>query len=187
VKLPIDGVEFVKGKEYAFYAAVSGTPPFAAVGPQYDSIPRNVAVRLVVDGQVGDLPWGRFQEFFVFSDPREVRLTLRAPAGGAGVLEIGVAENTGTVRFENLVLHEGCADVMVRRFEHGLAALNGSRMRAATIDLENLYPGARFRRLSGSQDPVVNSGASVAGVLILPPQDGLFLLEDTPAQGESDD
>lgn len=56
-----------------------------------------------------------------------------------------------------------------RDFERGIALLNGSGG-SKTVDL-----GGTFRKLTGTQDPTVNNGATVASVSI-PDNDGLILL-----------
>ena len=44
--------------------------------------------------------------------------------------------------------------IWMRRFENGVVLVNPSRTASASIDV-----GAGYRRLSGTQDPAVNSGA----------------------------
>jgi hypothetical protein len=62
-----------------------------------------------------------------------------------------------------------------RDFQYGVALANESGA-AATLDLS----GQRLRRLKGTQNPVVNSGAAVSTVTI-PSLDGLVLLRNGPA------
>jgi len=68
-------------------------------------------------------------------------------------------------------------EVMVREFEHGLVLANPSG-RPYTFDLARLFPGQRFRRLTGtpSQDPRTNNGAEVESTVTLASQDALFLV-----------
>jgi hypothetical protein len=56
-----------------------------------------------------------------------------------------------------------------RDFEHGVALMNGSGS-SKTVDL-----GGSFRKLTGTQDPTVNNGATVSSVSIAD-NDGLILL-----------
>jgi hypothetical protein len=67
-------------------------------------------------------------------------------------------------------------DAMYREFENGVVLANPTP-RAYTFDLAKLFPGKSFRRLKASplQDIATNNGASAAGSLTLPPDDGLFL------------
>jgi len=62
-----------------------------------------------------------------------------------------------------------------RDFEHGVAFANESSA-TATLDLS----GEKLRRLKGTQDPAVNSGAA-AGTVTIPSLDGLILLRSGAA------
>jgi hypothetical protein len=117
---------------------------------------------------------GYYQECTVFEDERRVELTLQAPAGGSGVLEICISESPGTVEISNLEIRRGCADVVYREFENGLVVLNGSSHQGVEVDLQAISPQSRFRRLKGSQDPVHNNGEPVEQFL-LNGRDGIFL------------
>jgi hypothetical protein len=61
--------------------------------------------------------------------------------------------------------------IYVRRYENGLVLVNPHRTAAATIDV-----GPGYRRLAGSQDPAVNSGA-VQSVVTLGPREGLLMVK----------
>ncbi len=111
----------------------------------------------------------------MFSKPREIFLTLPSPAGGNGRVELGLAEEPGDTTLSSVALYEGCADVMYRRFEQGLALLNGSASTPYTFELAKLTPGEAYRRIRGEQDQKHNSGERVGGSLTLAPRDGILL------------
>ena len=69
------------------------------------------------------------------------------------------------------------ADAMARRFEHGAVLANPS-MQPFAFELGRLFPGVRFRRIEGAQDPEANSGEPVSAAVVVPARDGLFLLEE---------
>jgi hypothetical protein len=70
-------------------------------------------------------------------------------------------------------------DVIVRAYEHGLVVANPAP-HPVTIDLADLRPGDKYRRLNGSskQDPRTNDGAPVTGPLQLAGKDALFLVRE---------
>ncbi len=79
-------------------------------------------------------------------------------------------EGPDSMLFTGLSAHRG-SDAMTRLFENGLVLVNPSRS-PYTFDLDKLYPGKKFRFLSGS-DP--NTGEDVTGPFTLGERDGLFL------------
>ncbi len=170
IRLALDAGEVAEGREYTVRFQARAPSPYAKVDPKYSAIPRNLEVRL----SVGDAE-GRSQEALVFSEQREVFLTLPSPADGNGRLEFGLAEEPGEITLSDIALYEGCADVMYRRFENGLALLNGSAMTPYTFELDRLVPGEAYRRIRGGQDPTHNSGERVGGSLTLGPRDGILL------------
>ncbi len=179
--LPLSGVELEEMAEYAVSFSVRGSSPYGEIAPRYRPIPRNINLRLRVGERVAPASApayyqkkGYYQECTVFEDERRVELTLQAPAGGSGVLEICISESPGTVEISNLEIRRGCADVVYREFEHGLVVLNGSSNQGVKVDLHAISPQSRFRRLKGSQDPVHNNGEPVEQFL-LNGRDGLFL------------
>jgi hypothetical protein len=68
-------------------------------------------------------------------------------------------------------------DAMLREFEHGVVLANPG-LRPHTFDLARLLPGRAYRRISGTamQDPQVNNGAPVGGIVELAGMDALFLV-----------
>lgn len=70
------------------------------------------------------------------------------------------------------------ADVLIRRFEHGVVVANPS-YRPAQVDLGRIFPNAIFRRLRATlcQDTAYNDGRVQDGVLELAPKDGIFLID----------
>ncbi|MFV1963947.1 MAG: hypothetical protein ACC628_00880 [Pirellulaceae bacterium] len=90
-------------------------------------------------------------------------------------LEFGLAEEPGQITLSGVQLYRGCADVMVRRFENGLALLNGSANAPHEFDLQTLFPSETYRRIRGRQDPKHNSGEIATGPIALGPRDGMLL------------
>jgi len=68
-------------------------------------------------------------------------------------------------------------DAMVREFENGIVLANPAPY-PLVFNLDKLFPGRRFQRLTGSsrQDPVINDGSIVKGDVILGAKDALFLI-----------
>jgi hypothetical protein len=178
-ELPIPDVQFRQYNEYAISFRVHGTSPFRHLGMEYAAIPRNITLRLVVDGQIGDRSKvafaGFIQEALVFEQEREVVLTLIAPADGSGILQICLSENRGTVVISDLTIREGCADVMARRFENGMVVLNGSSFTPVTVPLREAGSIRPYRRLQGTQDPDHNDGSPVGEQIAIPSGDAVFL------------
>lgn len=86
----------------------------------------------------------------------------------------------------------GTTNVWMRRYQNGVLILNGASSvsgthgdwgrhpgSAATID-NTVIPYGVYKRITGSQDPVRNSGAVVSGSFSLPAWDGIVLLCVTP-------
>jgi len=177
--LSLGDTPFERGKEYTVRFTVQGSNPWKQLNPRYSNIPKNIRVRLNING-VAELQLNPnvrgsyFQEFLVFEDPRECILTLRAPATGTGGIEFDLSENTGDVTISGLEIRKGCADVLYREFENGLVLLNGSYIDPIKVNIPKLFPNASFSRIQGTQDPVHNNGEP-SGVIILKPSDGIFL------------
>ena len=175
---PLGGRDLVATGEYGLRLTAAGDGPFATMERRCRAIPRNVAVRLVVhDGEGKRIP-GPYQEFLVFTDPREVALTLTASAAGAGTLEFCIGEAPGSVDLRGIELRPGCADVMWRPFENEVLLLNGSVCTAGEFPMDLLLPGQHLQRLKGVQDPNHNTGDAVGTSVTIAPLDGLFLLRE---------
>ncbi len=182
-QLPLESVILDELAEYAVSFDIRGSSPYKDVALRYKPIPKNIHLRLRVgDTLIPDaaLPSykaagkGYYQECMVFEDTRRVHLTLQAPATGEGMLEICISEVPGTIEISNLEIRKGCADVLYREFENGLVLVNGSSTTDIDIDPGSLFPGTRFERLKGTQDPVHNDG-SLAERIVLGRRDGMFL------------
>jgi hypothetical protein len=181
VQIPLSGMQFEENSEYAVSFTLCGTSPYADVTPRYRPIPRNINMRFRVDDKICPedartslKAKGLYQEVLAFEDGRRVDLTLQAPASGEGVLEICISEAPGTVEISNLEIRRGCADILYREFEHGVVLVNGSSVSPVDIDMQALFPKARFSRLSGTQDPTHNNGEPAIRV-VLEARDGIFL------------
>ncbi len=184
-ELPLKGVVFKKGTEYALRFNGRGDSPYGQINARYRPIPRNLVVRLRVDGKnanssgpVRSSRLGDTQECLLFEDRRIVDLTLTAAASGQGVLEFCLSESPGVLEISDLEIRDGCADVLYRPFEHGLVVLNGAKKTLVNFPVAKLLPGERFRRLKGSQDARHNNGEAVGDMLTIPPTDGFFLVRE---------
>jgi len=134
---PFAGVMLKARHEYSLRLTCGGDGPFAKMEPHYRTIPRNLAVRLIVRGKDGKSVLGSHQEFLAFTDARPVALTLTAPADGEGALEFCIGEAPGTVELCGIELRPGCADVVWRAFENGVVLLNGSVCSAVEFPMES--------------------------------------------------
>jgi len=170
IRLSMPAGDVRKGREYAIRFRARAPSPYSKVDPKYSSIPRNLTVRLSVDSTTG-----LDQETLVFEERREIFLTLTAPADGPGQLEFGLEEEPGVIELSPIGMYEGCADVMVRRFQNGVVLLNGSSATPHVFDLSMLFPGESYRRILGRQDSQHNSGEFVHAPLTLRPRDGIML------------
>ncbi|HVU23020.1 MAG TPA: Ig-like domain-containing protein [Opitutus sp.] len=66
--------------------------------------------------------------------------------------------------------------VYLRRFAHGLAIVNPKGNGPQTVDLAALFPGETYRRITGTQDPATNNGAT-ATTVTLDERNGLILVK----------
>ncbi|NQU41991.1 hypothetical protein HQ520_01810, partial [bacterium] len=180
--LPVSGVAFEEQAEYTLSFRVRASSMYGHVDPRYCPIPRNIIVRLCVDGRTaGDSAervqkqQGYREEFLVFEDERPVSLTIMAPTNGEGVLEICLSEAAGTIELRDLKIQKGCGDVLYRPFENGLVVLNGSHFSPVDFPVKELFPDGAFRRLKGEQDPSHNNGEPVGDVLTVQPLDAYLL------------
>jgi hypothetical protein len=108
----------------------------------------------------GPSDWQPVIAYFREAGPASLQLAIRARH--AGWLEVR------NVRAYNAPLG------LVRQFEHGVTLANLSVGEMA-FDLHRLFGPARYRRLQGVQNPVVNDGRVEAGSVRLPAISGLFL------------
>ncbi len=111
-------------------------------------------------------PWMSWAD----SSPFEASFAFRDVAPGEAALEI---EAEGDLRIEALSAHEA-PDAVARLFQGGAVLANPAH-HEVTFDLGRLFPGARLRRLRGTQDPAANDGGPVGRLLTLPRLDALFL------------
>lgn len=82
-------------------------------------------------------------------------------------------EDLAQLEIRNLAIREG-GEHLVRAYEHGLVIANPTPY-PWKVDLNNLYPGQKWKRLKGTQDVDANSGKRVEGVVELKGLDALFL------------
>ena len=115
-----------------------------------------------------------------------------APAGGAAFRGIFYQRDVPAGPIDAVIIAEGAApisvdavsvyaapDGVVREFERGAILANPSPA-PQPFALDALFPGKAFRRIkaTAAQDAKTNDGSSVAGTVILPPKDALFLLKE---------
>ena len=108
------------------------------------------------------MSWADAQHF-------EASFAFRDVAPGPAALEI---EAESDLRVDRLSAHEA-PDAIVRSFEGGVVLVNPAR-HAVDFDLDRLFPGARLRRLRGTQDPAVNDGSRVGQRFTLQGLDAAF-------------
>jgi hypothetical protein len=150
-----------------------------------NGMPTGVArrIRLRVVSETGSEPAVANEQWcWANEDAFEMRAYFRGLKPGVLTLEIE-ARGGGEVELLSLEAY-GAPNPMYREFEHGLVLANPG-LDEVEIDLRELLPGQRFRRLSGSlaQDPVTNNGELVSAQVVLPARDGLFLHRVKNAQG----
>lgn len=123
------------------------------------------------------LAWSSSQDFtpvsFYFREPtRNGRVNLRLQFQGRG-----------NVFVRNFTLREG-TEVFAREFEHGVVLCNPNQSTPFLFDLNELFPGARLRRIDGSAYDEhmtrTNDGTPAGDQLTLEPQSGLFLIKRAP-------
>jgi len=169
---PLTG-EVKAGEELALTMWVDADPQYDDLeGERYAALKREIELWLA-DGDLA----GPTQRMLVGPTPRRVCLTLAAPTDGRPRLAVGVGAELGPVWIGDVTLRRGCAEVMVRGFEHGVVLMNGSQTAPWEYDPAELFPGRRFERLRGSQCPQVNDGSAVEGKLRVGPLDAAFLRE----------
>ncbi len=97
--------------------------------------------------------------------------------GGSVDVEISL-ESSEPLWLESVTAY-AAPDVMYREFEHG-AVLANPGPHPATLNLAELLPGRRYRRIAGTerQDPSTNNGQPVGGTIELPASDALFLVRE---------
>jgi hypothetical protein len=158
---------------YTLRFRAKASSAYARAGERYAHLPHNLLARLLIGKR-----FGSSSEVLVFTDARDIVLTVTTPKGrqGRGRLEFGVGEEPGRLTIEDLELRQGCGDVMYRKFRNGLVLLNGSATSDMTFDITELFPGESYRRVKGTQDPEHNSGEPVGKTLTLSARDGIFLV-----------
>lgn len=161
-------VRLVRGREYTLQFQVRAEPGYGAIDARYSQVPSRVSFRLGKDAVMQD----------VIADGKWRPYSLAFVAGADDVqasVAMLVGSESGSVWLDSARLVEGGADRFVRRFERGVVLVNGSTT-PASFDLDQLAPGMPLRRLQGPQDPEVNTGAPVRGVVTIAGRDALILV-----------
>ncbi len=102
----------------------------------------------------------------------ELPLTSSGTAAAA-MLMLNMGKSVGTIWIDDIKLQEGDRNVYRRDYEGGIALVNATDS-AVTVNLNGT-----FRKIKGTQAPLVNDGSLVTSVT-LPPKDGLVLLREAP-------
>jgi hypothetical protein len=150
----------------------------ADVGPNDDATTDHAcwgAVRVVGPGK--NKPVTRNERFMTWVNDKAFSSSFYFSEIHSPTVDLTFAvEGHEPIYLSDLTAH-AAPDVVYREFENGLAIANPSP-RSATMDMEQLLPGQRFRRLQGSsqQDPVANNGTVAGRKLELRPKEGLFLI-----------
>lgn len=116
---------------------------------------------------------------FTWANGRSFTATFYFRDLGPGRVSLSFrVEGDRPVRFERLTLHSA-ADAAYREFENGVVFSNASS-RPHTYDIGELFPGASFRRIAGTdnQDPATNNGQPLGATLTLAPRDALFVVRN---------
>ncbi len=129
-----------------------------------------------------NVSWGgNTQSFYAGAEWKRKVFTVKT--GGSALnsrptFQIG-NENT-EIWIDAVYAFEGNADVFRRDFDNGIVVVNATPS-ARTVDL-----GGTFRRILGTQDPVVNNGAAVS-MITIDPYDSAILLRTCLFCDEFDD
>lgn len=98
---------------------------------------------------------------------------------GASTCDVEIViEGGGQVELRNFKLFNK-AQAICREFENGVVLVNPS-LSPYAFDLEALYPGQNFKRLTTTSynRESVNDGSKASGSVAVPPLDGLFLIKE---------
>jgi hypothetical protein len=98
----------------------------------------------------------------------------------AALFTLTMGRSTGTIWIDDVKLQAGDRNVYRRDYENGVALVN------ATADPVTVNLGGVFRKIKGTQAPLVNDGRLVTAVT-LPAKDGLVLLRTEPVDPGSYD
>ena len=103
-----------------------------------------------------------------------------------GAMAYALIADRGSIAIDSIRLTELAGGAFRRDFEGGIALVNPTPEPITLTQAEVAGPFARttIRRISGVQDPAVNSGEPVIDGLTIPPADGIILLAgriDAPA------
>ena len=109
-----------------------------------------------------------------------ISMRAQVKATTPGAMAYALIADRGSVSIDSIRLTELAGGAFRRDFEGGIALVNPTPEPITLTQAEVAGPMARtsIRRISGVQDPVVNSGAPVTEGLTIPPADGIILLAD---------
>ncbi len=139
--------------------SVNGNTPYTVVFSARASEHRDVRVSLGSDSY--PLPVGPSWRRYV--------VTMKPSASSNTPLTFALGGENTEVWFDSVYLFAGDANVFRRDFENGIALANASN------SWQTISVGSGFRRIRGTQDATVNSGATVTSVT-LAPYDGILLV-----------
>jgi hypothetical protein len=172
VTLPfVAGARAAKDKPFTLTGEGRARPGYERLHPALEGAPASVGMalgtadrgdrdsRMLLDGQ-----WWAFS----------VVLYARSDAEGLSLL---FGEEPGAFEFRNLALREGNGFVLFRRFENGIALMNGSDKPVA-FDLGRLDPERKYRAIEGTITPAINDGRPIEHPVTLEPFDGRVLVVD---------
>lgn len=169
LEFPKFGVQ--KGKEYTLRLRVRADPKYRLIDPTFAEVPRSVLTVIRVAGMP---PLS--QDIMADGSWRQYSLTFVAPADDpAASLAFFLGKEGGDVWLDDVHLFQGTGNIFVRRFENGVVLVNASTQ-LVSFDAQTLFPGMALRRISGTQDPTINSGAPVGPRIAVAGRDALILL-----------
>jgi len=132
--------------------------------------------------QQGSDPWENYfsiDEIMLGTTWKQYEIPVTSSAGDTRAqLIFGLGQTTGTVFIDNVRLQSGSREVWRRDFSGGTVVVN------ATGKTKRVILGADFRKIRGTQAPVINDGSLVDQVM-LPPRDGLILLRTRGSAGRT--
>lgn len=164
----------VAGQEYTIEFEAKGNDHWDYAAQSFDKVPRMVAVKTPQSN--GNANGGQMTVLVGGTNWKSYRLSFVASANSSQ-LAFGCSEQIGTVSIRNIRLFAGGAERWSREFEHGRVFLNMTK----TPWVVNVAARS-YRRLSGTQSPMINNGADVPAntTVTVPAWDAVFLY--SPAQ-----
>lgn len=130
-----------------------------------------------------------FQNVLVGNNSQTYRLsfTLDNSAGIKKILFFS-GEEAGTLKVKNIELVTGSANLWTRYFEGGAVIVNATGD-SRDVALDTQYSSNGYKRITGTYDPSVNTGAHGSGtsknIFTIPAEDALLVIANSPQKNLS--